>query len=160
MKQCCCSWSQANISCLLFPMRLSGVLKIRRNEEVQSESATPVALVVLDQVLFHHVLCFLWEKQGTKTGVSFVEIIKMIDEGISGCTGEMVPVRWSMSSYSKPFMQPQAGTEQLELDKLWLQDLNLLLQQLFLTHHSPSSLPISLNTLELKYISKMGFLMP
>lgn len=150
MKQCCCSWSQANISRLLFPMRLSGVLKVTRNEEVQSESTTPVALVVLDQVLLHHMLCFLWEKQGTETGISFVEIIKKIDEGISGCTGEMVPVRWSMPSDSKPFMQPQAGTEQLQLDKLWLQDLKLLLlQQLFLTHHSPSSPPIPLNTLEL-----------
>lgn len=33
--------------------------------------------------------------------------------------------------------------EQLQLDELWLQDLKLLLQQLFLTHHFP---PLSSHT--------------
>lgn len=66
---------------------------LRLQEIRKSESTTPVALVVLDQVLVHHVLCLWYEKQGSETGISFAEIIKKTDKGISGCTGGNVPVR-------------------------------------------------------------------
>lgn len=67
-----------------------------------------MAVVVLDQVLLYHIPC-LWEKQGAETGI-FAEIIKKTDEGISSCTRKIVPVRWSMSSDSKPLMQAQTET--------------------------------------------------
>lgn len=135
-------------------------LKVAGSKEIQSESSTPVVQVALDRVLLHRIPCLLWEKHDIETGISFTEILKKID-------GESRTARKELFQWDDPcplmqnllYSHDQGRWTYTQLNKLWLQELKLPLQQLFLIHHIPLPPPIPPNVLGFKCVSEMVFLM-
>lgn len=71
------------------------------------------------------------------------------------CSSEMTHVLCCRTFYTATIRD----AEHTQLNKLWLQELKLPLQRLFLIHHIPLPPPIPQNALGFRCVSEMVFLM-